>query len=133
MRADGPIKARWPGYVAIAMHLYALAVFVFLMTLGSDVLRSVTSSVVQLAGVRSAPGGALTVTVDSNGRIAYRSGRIPGDELVGVLYRELRESVGSVIAIRADSRADSVVVAQIMEAARQAGASQVRLGVVQAD
>ncbi len=131
MRVNGPIKTRWSGYLAIIMHLCALVVLVVLIAAGTDTLRSVTSSIAQLAGVRSAPGGALAVTVDSSGRIAYRSNRVAGNELVGVLKREMRTSADAVLTIRADSRADSAVVAQIMAAAKQAGAAQVRLSVIQ--
>lgn len=132
MRINGTIRSRWPGRFAIFFHILAIGFLVALISVGTDVLRTAASEMAALAGVRGETGGSSdTVEVDSSGRITYLDRKISGDEIAAALRKDFRSSGGTVLTIKADSRADSVVIAQIMDAAKQAGAAHVRLSLVQ--
>lgn len=134
MRINGTIRSRWPGRIAILFHILAIASLVMLIFVGSDVLRTAATGIAQLAGVRSDTGGSSdTVEVDSRGRITYLAKAIPGGGITAALRKDFGSSGATVLTIKADSRADSVLIAQIMDAAKQAGAAHVRLSLVQDD
>ena len=132
MRINGTIRSRWPGRFAVFFHILAIAFLGVLIFVGSDILRAAASGVAQLAGVRADSGGdSGMVKVDSRGRITYLNKNVPGGELVAALRKDFGSSGRTVLAINADSRAGSAVIAQIMDAAKRAGAAHVRLSIVQ--
>lgn len=116
MRIDRTRRARWPGLLAGVFNLFSLMLVVALLVVGEGPLNSVATSVMQIAGIRTASGGN-GVSVDSDGQICYRSRSVTLEDLAEALNRDLRTGGAASVAVMVDAKADAARVAQVLSAA----------------
>jgi biopolymer transport protein ExbD len=114
----------------MVFNLCSLVLIVGLLVVGEGPLNSVATSVMQIAGIRTASGGN-GVSVDSGGQIRYRSRSVTLEDLSEALKRDLQTGGAASVAVVVDAKADAARVAQVLSAAGAAGAQTVRLSTTQ--